>query len=48
MEAILKDRKVKELFIRHVGQEFEGEGHDVLENELLPALTAYAEEKKEG
>ena len=48
MEAILKDRKVKELFIRHVGQEFEGEGHDVLENELLPALRAYAEEKKEG
>jgi hypothetical protein len=40
MEAILKDRTLKELFISHVRQEFEG-GHDVLENELLPALRAY-------
>jgi hypothetical protein len=41
MEAILKDGTLKELFISHVRQEFEGEGHDVLENELLPALRAY-------
>ena len=40
MEAILKDRTLKELFISHVRGEFEG-GHDVLENELLPALRAY-------
>jgi len=48
MEAILINGTLKELFIRHVGQEFEGEGHDVLENELLPALRAYMEEEKKG
>jgi len=48
MEAVLKNGRLKELFIRHVRQEFEGEGHDVLENELLPALRAYMEEEKKG
>ena len=43
MEAILEDRKLKELFIDHVRQEFRGEGHDVLENKLIPALRAYVE-----
>jgi hypothetical protein len=42
MDAILKDRKVKELFIDYVRQEFsEGRNPRMLENELLPTLRAY-------
>lgn len=37
---------MKGFFIDHVRQEFQGEGHDVLKNKLLPALKQYLEEKK--
>jgi hypothetical protein len=47
MEAVLKDKKVKELFIDYVSQEFHGGGQTgMLENDMLPAFRAYMEEKK--
>ncbi len=46
MDAILKDRKVKELFIEYVRQEFHGGGKiGMLENELIPAFRTYLERK---
>jgi hypothetical protein len=46
MEAILTDKKVKEIFIDYVRQEFHGEGKiDLLENELIPAFRTYMERK---
>jgi hypothetical protein len=49
MAAILRDRRVKELFIDYVRQEFQGGGEpDMLENQLLPALRAYMEKKKKS
>ena len=41
VEAILKDAKVKKLFIDYVRQEFHGGDSRILESELLPALVAY-------
>ena len=46
IEAVLQDKRVKGFFLDHVRQEFQGEGHDVLKNKLLPALKEYLEEKK--
>ncbi len=47
IESVLEDKKVKELFIDYVRQEFHGGGQTgMLENELLPAFRAYMEEKK--
>lgn len=47
MEAILKERKVKEIFIDYVRQEFHEEGDPhLLENKLLPALREYIDAKK--
>jgi hypothetical protein len=49
MEAILKDKKVKELFIDYVRQELHGGGEPgMLENKLLPAFRAYMEKKKKS
>ena len=46
MEAILTDKKVKEIFIDYVRQEFHGEGKiGMLENELIPALRTYMEKR---
>ena len=47
MEAILRDKIVKELFIDYVRQEFQGGGDpSFLANRLLPALRSYLEKKK--
>jgi len=46
MKAILKDRKIKELFIDYIRQEFHEEGDPhILENKLLPALKAYMKKR---
>ena len=48
MDAILKDRKVKELFIEYVRLEFSGGGNPrMLENELLPALKEHMKRASE-
>jgi hypothetical protein len=47
LEAIMSGKKVKELFIDYVRQEFHEEGDpNILKNSLLPALIDYIEKKK--